>query len=268
MKHPPQPLPFFKYNGTGNDFILLDHRAGPAIDLADEALINRLCDRHFGIGADGLIALQHAPDLDFEMKYYNADGREGSMCGNGGRCTVAFADLLGIKKTHYRFLAADGLHEAYLRENGWVELKMGDVNTVETGADFYFLNTGSPHYVRFVDDVHAVNVVEKGREVRYNERFLAEGTNVNFAAEEGEGIAVVTYERGVEDETLSCGTGVTASALAAFIKKGLISEVQVRMPVRAKGGKLEVRFRKTPAGFSDIWLCGPTQLVFEGRLKS
>ena len=121
---------------------------------------------------------------------------------------------------------------------------------------------------QLVDDVHAVNVVEKGREVRYNERFLAEGTNVNFAAEEGEGIAVVTYERGVEDETLSCGTGVTASALAAFIKKGLNSEAQARMPVRAKGGMLEVRFRKTPAGFSDIWLCGPTQLVFEGRLKS
>ena len=258
---------FHKYHGAGNDFILLDQRTEQVIDLADEGLIGLLCDRHFGIGADGLIALQTAADFDFEMKYYNADGREGSMCGNGGRCAVAFAHLIGIRKKQYRFLAVDGPHEAIIGENGWVELKMGDVRAVETGAGFYFLNTGSPHYVRFVEDVNAVNVVEEGRRVRYNDRFRAEGTNVNFVVEEGHGIAVATYERGVEDETLSCGTGITASAIAAWLKKGGQAGGEARIPVRAKGGNLEVRFRKTEQGFSDIWLCGPTQLVFEGKVE-
>lgn len=264
MKNSDEQLSFFKYHGAGNDFILLDHRSGPQIDLGDESLIRRLCDRHFGIGADGLIALQPAANADFEMKYFNADGREGTMCGNGGRCTVAFANKLGLRREHYHFLAADGLHEAFLREEGWVELKMGDVQTVEAGDGYFFLDTGSPHYVLFVKDIAATDVRGQGRAIRYNDRFREVGTNVDFVTEEGMGIAVATYERGVEDETLSCGTGITASALAFFIKKNGQAGVQARIPVRAKGGNLEVRFRKTPQGFSDIWLCGPTQLVFKG----
>lgn len=257
-------FPFFKYHGAGNDFIMVDHRNGFHFDLADEALIRLLCDRHFGIGADGLISLQSTPGADFEMRYFNADGREGSMCGNGGRCAVAFARQAGISKTHFHFLAVDGMHEAFLQENGWVELKMGDVKFVEKGEGFYFLDTGSPHYVEFVGDVSQVDVCSRGRAIRYNDRFREKGTNVNFVEEEGEGIAVVTYERGVEDETLACGTGITASALAVSLKSRRGTEDEVRIPVRAKGGNLEVRFRKTSAGFTDIWLCGPTQFVFEG----
>jgi len=264
MKKNGQQIPFFKYHGAGNDFILLDHRSGSKIDLQDESLIRRLCDRHFGIGADGLISLQHAAGADFEMKYYNADGREGTMCGNGGRCTVAFAGQLGIRSEPYQFLAADGPHQAFLRDEGWVELKMGDVQSVEAGDGYFYLDTGSPHYVSFVKDIGIIDVCRLGKAIRYNDRFRAEGTNVDFVAEEGFGISVATYERGVEDETLSCGTGITAAALAFFLKKGGNSSEQVRIPVRAKGGMLEVRFRKTEQGFSDIWLCGPTQFVYQG----
>ena len=264
---PPHLIPFFKYHGAGNDFIMLDHRAEPTINLGDDQLIARLCDRHFGIGADGLIALAEAPGFDFEMKYYNADGKVGSMCGNGGRCAVAFARLRGNRKTHFHFLAADGPHEAYLREMGWVELKMGDVQSVESGKDYFFLDTGSPHYVRLVGDLPAVDVLAAGRAIRYNERFKKEGTNVNFVQHDGLGIDVATYERGVEGETLSCGTGVTASALAAYLKWGDEKDGPVHVPVRTKGGELDVRFLKTPEGFTDIWLCGPTQLVFEGSFS-
>lgn len=262
-----QHIPFQKYHGAGNDFIMVDHRGGFFFDLDDEALIRQLCDRHFGIGADGLISIELTPDADFRMRYFNADGREGSMCGNGGRCAVAFARQAGIQKTHFHFLAVDGMHEAFLRENGWVELKMGNVVAVEQGDGFYFLDTGSPHYVEFVGDVSAVDVCGRGRAIRYNERFREKGTNVNFVEDEGDGIAVVTYERGVEDETLACGTGITASALAVFLKNNRSAGGEVRIPVRAKGGDLEVRFRKTPAGFEDIWLCGPTEEVFSGKVK-
>lgn len=257
-------FPFFKYHGAGNDFIMVDHRAGFHFDLVDEAFIRHLCDRHFGIGADGLISLQSHAAADFEMKYFNADGREGSMCGNGGRCTVAFAYQMGIRKDHYQFLAVDGLHEAFLREMGWVELKMGDVAAVEVGEGYFFLDTGSPHYVRFVDDLAGLDVCAEGRAIRYNDRFRQKGTNVNFVAPDGDGISVATYERGVEDETLSCGTGITASALVTALKNGMTGNTPIRIPVRAKGGQLEVRFERSSAGFRNIWLCGPTRLVFEG----
>ena len=261
-------ISFYKYHGAGNDFIMVDFRQASSFDLADEALIRGLCDRHFGIGADGLIALVERQDVDFEMRYFNADGGEGSMCGNGGRCAVAFAHEMGIRKIHYHFLAVDGPHEAFLRENGWVELKMGDVLQVEKGEGYYFLNTGSPHYVEFVGDVASVDVCARGRAIRYNDRFREKGTNVNFVEQEGAGIAVATYERGVEAETLACGTGVTASAIASWLRqKPEYSEEEVRIPVRAKGGELEVRFRPTAEGFRDIWLCGPTQEVFIGKVE-
>lgn len=256
-------LPFYKYQGTGNDFILVDQRQQQYLSPTNQELIEHLCHRRFGIGADGLILLENEPNYDFRMVYFNADGRQSSMCGNGGRCIVAFAKFLGVIEEHCRFLAIDGPHEAVIQQDDWVELKMSDVQEVETDDGFYFLNTGSPHYVRFVENLEQLDVVQQGRAVRYSDRFRQEGTNVNFVQANAEGIAVATYERGVEDETLSCGTGVTAAALAYSLQQNGIQEV----PIQAKGGNLLVRFQRTETGFEDIWLCGPAKQVFEGRIS-
>ena len=260
-----QKLPFYKYQGAGNDFITVDQRSQHYLQRSDRKSIARLCHRRFGIGADGLILLQYNPDFDFEMVYFNADGGEGSMCGNGGRCIVAFARQLGLIKEHGRFIAVDGPHEARIRPDGWVELKMGDVNNIEKGAGFYFMNTGSPHYVVFVDALEQTDVLQRGREVRYSARFKKEGTNVNFVEPATDGIAVATYERGVEDETLSCGTGVTASAIAYYLRQP--GEGPQAIPIQTQGGRLEVRFTPHSDGFTDVWLCGPAQLVFEGVVE-
>ena len=258
-------IPFFKYQGAGNDFILIDQREKQYLSQTNGAAIARLCHRRFGIGADGLILLQAHAEFDFEMVYFNADGGEGSMCGNGGRCIVAFARQLGIIEQECRFLAIDGPHEARIRPNGWVELKMKDVKEVEKGAGFFFLNTGSPHYVEFVDAVGHTAILQRGREIRYSERFRKEGTNVNFVEPTKDGITVATYERGVEDETLSCGTGVTASAIAHFLREP--GQGPQAIPIRTKGGELEVRFTPLADGFTDVWLCGPAQLVFKGQVE-
>lgn len=258
-------MKFFKYQGTGNDFVMIDQRETKFITRDDKDLIERLCNRRFGIGADGLILLQNKEGYDFEMIYFNSDGRESSMCGNGGRCIVAFAKQLGIIKDKTHFLAIDGEHDAIVRPDGWVELKMTDVKSVENGTDFYYLNTGSPHYVTFVNDLEQVNVFEHGRAIRYNDRFKAEGTNVNFVEPNNGGISVATYERGVEDETLSCGTGVTAAAIAYYIKSG--NNNITKIPIQVKGGNLEVRFESEGQGFTNIWLCGPAELVFEGSIQ-
>lgn len=258
-------ISFYKYQGTGNDFILIDQRETQYLTRADVDGIAHLCDRRFGIGADGLILLQHLEGYDFEMIYFNADGRESSMCGNGGRCIVAFAKQLGMIENKTHFLAIDGEHEAIIRSDGWVELKMSDVKSVENGSDFYYLNTGSPHYITFVEDVKSVNVFEEGRAIRYNDRFKNEGTNVNFVEPTDTGITVATYERGVEDETFSCGTGVTAAAIAYYLKSE--NKVETSVPIQVKGGKLEVRFEPNGEGFKNIWLCGPAELVFEGRIR-
>ncbi|MFK7932944.1 MAG: diaminopimelate epimerase [Saprospiraceae bacterium] len=270
-------MQFYKYQGTGNDFVMIDQRDQQYLTRADVATVRQLCDRRFGIGADGLILLQNHPDYDFEMVYFNSDGNESSMCGNGGRCLVAFANFLDVPakdrryledtsylKT-YTFLAIDGAHEATINTAGnWVELKMTDVSQVECGNDFYYLNTGSPHYVRFVDDLKNVNVVADGRAVRYNNRFAAVGTNVNFVEQTAHGISVLTYERGVEDETLSCGTGVTAAAIAHYLQQE--KQVATEVPIRVKGGELSVRFAPQGEGFVDIWLCGPAERVFSGEV--
>jgi diaminopimelate epimerase len=250
---------FYKYQGTGNDFVMIDDRE-EKLPLDNQELVAHLCHRRFGIGADGLILLRNKAGYDFEMVYFNADGRLGSMCGNGGRCTVAFAKLLGVIQNKTHFLAADGDHEATV-EKDLVSLKMNEVSSVECGAGFYYLNTGSPHYVTFGDNVEQENVYEKGREIRYNERFKQEGTNVNFVeCRPDKSLYIRTYERGVEDETYSCGTGVTASALAASLQ-GLASPVAIETP----GGKLEVAFKKQGEHFSDIYLTGPAQQVFKGE---
>lgn len=257
---------FYKYQGTGNDFILIDNMAATQLDRGATAIIRRLCDRRFGIGADGLILLQAHPRYDFEMVYFNADGREGSMCGNGGRCAVAFAHFLGIVGEEASFLAVDGPHEARISDDGrFVELKMAGVAQVERGSGYYYLDTGSPHYVVFVDDLDAVDVVGEGRAIRYSDRFRKEGTNVNFVQIDSEGIGVATYERGVENETLSCGTGVTASAIAYYLQQP--GPERERVGIRARGGQLEVSFRPQDDGFTDVWLCGPAEQVFQGTME-
>ncbi|MGN7722701.1 diaminopimelate epimerase [Chitinophaga sp. 22620] len=254
---------FYKYQGTGNDFVIVDNRDGAYSHLTTEQVAH-ICDRRFGIGADGFMMLEKRDGYDFAMKYYNSDGREGSMCGNGGRCLTAFARQMGIEAPELKFIAVDGEHEASFRENGWVNLKMQDVDWVEKGNMYFYLNTGSPHFVKFVTDVQEVDVYQQGRDIRYNERFAAEGTNVNFVQELDNGIFVRTYERGVEDETYSCGTGVTASALTASPSE----PGDYAIPVETLGGHLEIRFTRTgERTFSNIWLCGPATLVFEGNIN-
>jgi diaminopimelate epimerase len=254
---------FYKYQGTGNDFIILDNRNWTYKALSTER-INQLCDRRFGIGADGLMLLNSKAGYDFEMKYFNSDGKEGSMCGNGGRCMVKFAHQLGIRKEKYCFCAVDGDHEAELGDEGIVRLKMKDVEGIKEYHGDYILNTGSPHYVKIVGDVMDFDVFEKGMEIRYSPDFTNEGINVNFVEQKKpDEIIVRTYERGVEDETLSCGTGLTASALVCYHNDIGYNHVSVT----TRGGKLVVEFdRADDNSFHNIWLCGPAELVFEGEM--
>lgn len=275
-------MKFWKYQGAGNDFILLDQREQTWIRRADTQRIERLCDRRFGIGADGLLLLQNISGYDFEMVYFNADGRESTMCGNGGRCIAAFAQHLGIAKGSCRFMAIDGEHEAIITplpvEEGdgfWVELKMIDVQLVEKQDDAYILNTGSPHFVRFVKELEGKDMVAEGRAVRYSDDFREKGINVNLverwnsrSAQDKPTLHIRTYERGVEDETFACGTGVTAAAIASFLESELPTRDQ-DIAVQAKGGHLSVRFHPNPDGsFTDVWLCGPAVRVFEGTITN
>lgn len=258
-------LTFFKYQGTGNDFVMVDNRENK-ISKNDTKLINHLCDRKFGIGADGLILLENSeyPEDDFKMVYFNADGNESSMCGNGGRCLVAFAKFLGIVQDSARFTAIDGTHEASIKE-GMVSLKMQDVKLVEKNDDFVFLDTGSPHHVIFSEDINSKDVKREGAAVRYSNRYAAVGTNVNFVeALSIDNFLVRTYERGVEDETLSCGTGVTAVALAAYDSGKTHSR---KVNLKTPGGELSVSFKKTENGYQDIWLSGPAKQVFKGEIE-
>jgi diaminopimelate epimerase len=256
-------LHFYKYQGAGNDFILLDNRTGRYSNLNTEQ-VAWLCDRHFGIGADGLMLVNMADGYDFEMKYYNSDGRESTMCGNGGRCIVAFAHKLDLVGNHARFVAVDGPHDAVINHNGTVDLQMKEVDSIVRHADHTVLNTGSPHYVTFLDDVDALDVKHDGAAIRYNDTYRAEGINVNFVTRTPTGIKVRTYERGVEDETLSCGTGVTASAIASVNGFHQQHEVAIVTP----GGNLAVRFEMTDDQHAqNVWLCGPATFVFEGTIK-
>lgn len=254
---------FFKYQGAGNDFIMIDDRN--LTFTAKQEQIASLCDRRFGIGADGLILLRNDPAYDFRMVYFNADGAEGSMCGNGGRCAVRFARDLGMVGDFTRFIAVDGEHTAELNDQV-VRLGMSDVNGIETLEDHYFTNTGSPHYVAFVTSVDETDVVGIGKAVRYGPVYGPEGgTNVNFAQViEKDYLKVRTYERGVEDETLACGTGVTACALVAAECFGWEGPVAVRVP----GGMLSVEFIRgtDPGTFRDIYLTGPAEFVFSGAV--
>lgn len=260
-------IPFYKYQGTGNDFILIDNRTEAIQDLSPN-LIARWCDRRFGIGADGLMLLQHKEGFDFEMIYYNSDGNPSSMCGNGGRCITAFANFLGLlKEKKAYFLAVDGPHEALLTKENYVELKMTDVRASHYNSASIFLDTGSPHHIEFVAQIKGLDVYNKGKAIRNNKTYKKEGTNVNFVAIQAKNqIEVATYERGVEDETLSCGTGVTAAALAYHLE---FSKDHAPVPVRiqTKGGQLNVHFKYQEHLFYDIWLCGPATPVFHGFIN-
>lgn len=257
-------IPFYKYQGTGNDFILIDNR-NKHISLTNEQ-VAFLCHRRFGIGADGLILLEIEAGVDFRMVYYNSDGNTSSMCGNGGRCITAFAKYLGLVEDKAKFIASDGLHEATVDNQGMVSLKMQDVKEVEAGDDFFFLNTGSPHYVKFVNDIEHFDVYNQGKNIRNSERFHEEGTNVNFIEKKEEDLFVRTYERGVEDETYSCGTGVTAAALVASLNG--ISTGKNNCIIKTKGGTLEVTFEKVlEQNFYNIWLKGPATAVFSGSVQ-
>lgn len=258
-------IKFSKYQGTGNDFVILDNRENEYANLTN-AQVKLLCDRKFGIGADGLMLLNTHANYEFEMIYYNADGNEGSMCGNGGRCLVKFAYHSGIVKQNYRFIATDGPHDAEIDSNGQVKLKMKDVAEVAEADGYTLLNTGSPHYVTFVQDVRSVDVFYEGRKIRYSAPFAEKGVNVNFVEIlDDDNIFVRTYERGVEAETLSCGTGVTASALVAAHNENGFNGVNVQTP----GGNLSVEFTVSESGkeFSNVWLIGPAELVFKGEIQ-
>jgi diaminopimelate epimerase len=255
-------IPFYKYQGTGNDFVMIDNRKTQWVNPENTNLIKLLCDRKFGIGADGLILLQDLKDFDFEMVYFNSDGKTSSMCGNGGRCIAAFANYLGVVDRDCSFMAIDGEHEAKI-DGDYVELKMSDVNDIEIGEDYFVLDTGSPHYVIFVEDLDDINVVDLGQMIRYNERFRKEGINVNFVEKGDNQLLIGTYERGVEDETLSCGTGVTAAALSFATKNSQSIDNQIN--IKSKGGNLTVKFKKGKEGkFTDIWLGGKAERVFSG----
>jgi diaminopimelate epimerase len=257
-------LNFYKYQGNGNDFILFDNRDGRLGELGQER-IQRLCHRRFGIGADGLMLLGLQEGCDFTMRYYNSDGLPGTMCGNGARCMVKFAYDLGIHRTEYRFLAADGPHTAELDINGTVRLRMRDVDAVKSIQQDYVLDTGSPHYVKFVNNVRQHDVVREGRSIRNGKPFSAEGINVNFVETINDHtIFVRTYERGVEDETYSCGTGVTASALMSAHNEVGFNQVDIQ----TVGGRLSVEYDKIDeTRFRNIWLNGPAQFVFKGEMR-
>lgn len=253
---------FSKYQGTGNDFILADNRKGEFNNLTIEQ-VKKLCHRRFGIGADGLMLLQEKEGYDFEMIYFNSDGNEGSMCGNGGRCIVKFAAQLNIIKDKCKFWATDGEHEATIDTNGVVSLKMNDVKTIQAFHNDFIIDTGSPHYIKRCTDVMLLDVYTQGYEIRNSSPFKEKGINVNFVeqTEDPNHIIVRTFERGVEDETMSCGTGVTAAALACGNSKQGYNEVKVS----TTGGDLTIKFTKTATNqFENIWLCGPATFVFDG----
>ena len=256
-------LTFYKYQGTGNDFVMVDNR-DEIFSKNDTKLISHLCDRRFGVGGDGLILLENDDATDFRMVYFNSDGNESSMCGNGGRCIVAFAKQLGMIEEEAEFVAVDGRHHATIDENNVVSLQMKDVNTITVYENYVFLDTGSPHHVELVDDLENMDVKKVGANIRYSGLY-EHGSNVNFVSPNGtDKFSVRTYERGVEDETLSCGTGVTAVALAMKLLGHTDADTVL---LETPGGELSVSFVQQGKQFSDIFLTGPATFVFKGAIE-
>ena len=253
---------FEKYQGTGNDFIMIDNRSS---QIAEDVLsrVRFWCDRRFGIGADGVILIENHSSADFEMVYYNSDGSQ-SFCGNGSRCAVLFARSLGIVQDNAQFMAIDGMHEAKIDSEGRVHLKMADVHEIEESEDYFFIHTGSPHYIKYVNEVDKMDVVKEAKLIRYSAKYASDGTNVNFVGVGEDRLIVRTYERGVEDETLSCGTGVTAVALSAAGDEFGNYEALIQ----TLGGTLEVSYDKVGENsFTNIFLIGPGVKVFEGIIN-
>ena len=256
-------ITFYKYEGTGNDFILIDNRENnfPKTDIK---LIEKLCHRRFGIGADGLILLENDAETDFRMVYYNSDGNQSSMCGNGGRCIVAFAKSLNIIEDQTTFLATDGIHRAFILEDRIISLQMKNVDLVKIEKKYVFLNTGSPHHVMLVDDLDNYDVKDNGAKIRYSDLYGKAGSNVNFLKQLSDNhFWLRTYERGVEDETYSCGTGATAAAIA-MNAIGKTNSHKIQLDV--EGGKLEVSFDKVNDSYINVFLTGPATFVFEGEI--
>jgi diaminopimelate epimerase len=265
-------IPFSKYQGTGNDFVMIDQRKVKYLKKKDQALIAQLCDRHFGIGADGLIFLEIQQGA-LVMTYFNSDGSESTMCGNGGRCFAAFCKQLGLAGEHIAFQAIDGLHRAEIAQKETdkyqIELQMIDVEQLnQIDSMSYTVETGSPHFVQFTDQpVSTFDMKIEGKKVRYSPAFEQKGINVNLVQIDNDGLTMRTYERGVEDETLSCGTGVTAAAIAHHHLKYQDKEGTYKTQVQILGGKLEVKFDfKAQKGYSNVWLCGPAVRVFSGQI--
>ena len=256
-------ISFSKYHGAGNDFVIVDGR-NESINLSTQQ-ISFLCHRQFGIGADGLMLLESDSNYDFKMRYFNSDGNESTMCGNGGRCLVKFANKLGLINNETLFVGIDGEHMAQIVNENTVRLKMIDVKEMIVGDDHYIINTGSPHYVQFVVEVGHIDVPYQGRLVR--KTFLPEqgGVNANFAQLTTEGIKIRTYERGVEAETLACGTGAVATAIAT---NHWFNETKNSYTLLALGGTLKVSFNKVSENrYEDIWLEGPVTHVFDGIIE-
>ena len=256
-------IDFYKYQGTGNDFVIIDNRDN-IFPKHDNTFIKDLCNRNFGIGADGLMLLENSVSSDFNMIYYNADGNEGSMCGNGGRCIVQFAHFLGIFNTKTTFDAIGKLYYATI-ENELISLKMNDVDEIEIYPNHLFLNTGSPHHINFTEKIDEINVREFGKKIRYGSPYFEVGTNVNFVEQiNNNTFKVRTYERGVEDETLSCGTGVTAVAIASHVAKKSSEKI---IYLQTLGGTLEVSFDLENNRYTNIILKGPVKFVFKGLIN-
>ncbi len=260
-------IAFYKYQGTGNDFVMIDNRSD-FFPKDNVSLINFLCDRRFGIGGDGLILLEKDDTTDFKMVYYNADGNESTMCGNGGRCIVAFAKDLNIIDNKTTFIAIDGLHHAEILQNNTVSLQMIDVakNSIQQENNHYFLFTGSPHHVELTSTLNQFDVFNTGKNIRYSTNYQPGGTNVNFVEELAlNHFKIRTYERGVEDETLSCGTGATAVALAMYHDKKATSN---KIAIDVEGGSLEVSFDEDDTKYSNVHLTGPAKQVFKGEIAT
>jgi diaminopimelate epimerase len=257
-------LEFYKYQGTGNDFVMIDNRSN-FFPKENTQCIAHLCDRRFGIGGDGLILLENDPETDFKMVYYNSDGNQSSMCGNGGRCLVAFAKKLQVIDNKATFIATDGLHHATIGDDGLVALQMIDVAAVKVSSDHVFMNTGSPHHVQLVDDLENYNIKENGAAIRYGNLYGKVGSNINFVKQiDDTTFSMRTYERGVEDETLSCGTGATAVAIAMNVL-GKTNATSIDLNV--EGGKLVVSFDKNEGQFTQVFLKGPAEFVFKGTIE-
>lgn len=256
-------ISFNKYHGTGNDFVIIDNRL-LTFDKKNTKLVAEMCSRRFGIGADGLILLENHAEHDFEMVYYNADGNESTMCGNGGRCIVAFAKKIGVIKNTANFMAIDGFHQATINEQFEVDLQMKNVDEIELVDGDFVLDTGSPHYVKIVTEF-TEDFVNEARAIRNNDTFRKEGINVNFIKKINDTeVEIRTFERGVEDETFACGTGCVASALSIMNQNKNTETIHLK----TKGGNIRVKAQKKSDTYTDVWLFGPTKYVFEGIYNS